>query len=127
MSRPRKKILIVDDSPLIRGAVAEMLGEQGFDVVCVSSPFGFSHTLAEEKPDLVLMDVNMPALRGDKLVEVARRGALHKCPIVLFSDRPDAELAKLAKDCGASGYIRKTDDPVVLATGVKKHIKSLAG
>jgi len=55
----------------------------------------------------------MPAFHGDRLLQIAHRsrgGATSKrrCPIVLYSDRPEEELSKLAAACGADGYVQKS-------------------
>ena len=120
----KKKVLILDDSPLVRELVDITLSEHGYDVVGLSSPFEFSAALRRERPDLVLMDVTMPALAGDKVVEFARQYSPGGCPIVLFSDRSDAELAMLASKCGADGYIRKTSGPEILLDLIAEFIRS---
>jgi DNA-binding NtrC family response regulator len=122
MSRRRAKILIVDDSQIMREFVQTILADEGYEVIGLDSPTGFSRTLVQEKPDLVLMDVSMPALSGDKLVEIALRSGLHHCPIVLYSDRTDAELAALADECGAAGYIRKSQDPSLLGLKIRRFL-----
>lgn len=121
MNRRRPKLLIVDDSPIIREFVQTILEEE-YEVIGLDSPTGFSRALVQEKPDLVLMDVSMPALSGDKLVEIALRSGLHRCPIVLFSDRSDAELARLVEECGAAGYIRKSQDPTSLSLKLRRFL-----
>jgi DNA-binding response OmpR family regulator len=122
MNKRRTKILVVDDSQVIRDVVHTVLEEDGFEVIGLDTPTGFSRTMMVEKPDLVLMDVTMPTLSGDKLVEIAQRGGLHPCPIVLFSDRPDTELARLVKECGAAGYIRKGHDTHLLAIRIRRFL-----
>lgn len=121
MNRRRPKLLIVDDSPIIREFVQTILEEE-YEVIGLDSPTGFSRILVQEKPDVVLMDVSMPALSGDKLVEIALRSGLHRCPIVLFSDRSDAELARLVEECGAAGYIRKSQDPTSLSLKLRRFL-----
>lgn len=110
----RPKVLILDDSPIVRDLLTETLGDRGYDVVGVASPFEFPMAMRRERPDVVLMDVGMPGLGGDKVVEFARRGGEPRCPIVLFSDRPEKELARLAVSCGADGFVRKTAEPDAL-------------
>lgn len=121
MVRRRAKLLIVDDSAIIREFVQTVLEEE-YEVIGLDSPTGFSRILVQEKPDVVLMDVSMPALSGDKLVEIALRSGLHRCPIVLFSDRSDAELARLVEECGAAGYIRKSQDPASLSLKLRRFL-----
>ena len=108
---PRRKIMIVDDNEVVREVVQTVLAERGNDVIALESPFDFAATLQREKPDLVLMDVNMPALQGDVIVGLVGPYSLHKCPIVLHSDRSETELEDLVARSGAAGFIRKTGDP----------------
>ena len=124
MTPRRRKILVVDDSEIVREMVSIELEERGFTVVVMESPLGFTSALKREQPDLVLMDVSMPALQGDKLVDLANRSGTPGCPIVLHSDRPEAELQTLVKNCGASGYIRKTSDGNQLAASVDRYLRA---
>ena len=106
----RPKILVVDDSEFVCDSVTTMLQPRGYDVVTLTSLFAFTQTLVAERPDLVLMDVSMPALNGDKLIELSRKHHSDRCVMVLFSGRGAEELSHLASQCGAAGYIRKTGD-----------------
>jgi DNA-binding response OmpR family regulator len=115
---------VVDDSELSREMTREMLQAHGFEVILLESSLGMSSVLSSDKPDLVLMDVEMPALEGDKAVTIARRYALHHCPILLYSARPSSSLEALALACGADGFLSKTSDPNVLAAAVRKHLRS---
>jgi DNA-binding response OmpR family regulator len=118
----RRKILIVDDSEMIRDLVQLSLEEAGYDVVTIESAFGFNNALRREMPDLALVDVMMPGLKGDKLAEIAI-GLGAPCPIVFFSDRPDTELRKLVSASGVAGFIRKNGDLQSLQNDVARFIK----
>src|SRR6478735_2955342 len=113
MSERTWKVVLVDDSEICRETVRDMLEEQGHQLVALDSPFGLSRAIQTEKPDLVLIDVQMPALRGDQLVAVVLKHRLHRCPLILHSDRPVQELEALVRSSGANGYISKTDDSEV--------------
>ncbi len=107
----RRTIVIVDDSNLVRAATSRVLERAGYATIALATPIGFSAVLRDRRPDLALVDVDMPALRGDQLVAIAtRRGGGALCQIVLFSDRSSAELEVLARDCGAAGYVCKSSD-----------------
>lgn len=123
--KKRFKILVVDDSEVVREMVKLMLEEFEFDVEVLDSAFGLSGAMVRHKPDLVLMDVAMPALQGDKAVEIALRNELSGCPIVLHSDRSDAELASLARRSGARGFIHKTGDSLTLARAVRQFLSAV--
>ena len=125
MTKRRVKVLVVDDSEIIRHFVRLVLEDAGYEVIGLDSPTGFSRTMMLEKPDLVLMDVSMPALSGDRLVDIAQRSGLPLCPIVLYSDRSEAELGRLVAECGTAGYIRKSQDPVLLPLKVRRFLPHL--
>ena len=109
-AKARPKILVVDDSEIVCDSVCSMLEPRGYTVVSLTSLFAFTQTLQAERPDLVLVDVAMPALSGDKLIEFSRKHHEGVYVMVLFSSRAKEELAALARQCGAAGFIQKTGD-----------------
>src|SRR5262245_37790361 len=117
-----RKILIVDDSEICREIVRFVLEGRGHRVIALESPFGLAARLNQERPDLVLVDVSMPALEGPKLVEIALSHDLHRCPIVLYSDRSTDELRELVRTSGAVGFIQKTADAEHLAREVESFL-----
>ena len=119
----RRKIILIDDSEIVREMLRAQLEDQGYEVITLDNQFSLSQVLGKEKPDLVLVDVGMPALAGDVLVRITNGyKGLHKCPMVLFSDRSTNELSLLARDCGAAGFIRKTSDSQLLARSIEKFL-----
>jgi DNA-binding NtrC family response regulator len=124
MSPPsRHKIVVVDDSQIVLDLVQQTLQEQGYEVIATDNPLGFSNLLRREQPALALVDVTMPAMLGSKLVEIAVRAKGHDCQILLFSDRPETELAQMAASCGAAGYIRKSSDLKQLLYSVARFLR----
>ena len=123
-ARETPRILVVDDSPICLDMMSLILEEGGYEVFTVGSPFALSSALTQHAPDLVLVDVNMPGLSGDKLVEITLRNrpANRVCPIVLHSDKSDMELLALAETSGAAGYIRKTSDAEVVLRQVRRFL-----
>ena len=117
----KRKLLIVDDSEIVRDLTKGTLEDAGFEVATVESALGLSSAIIRGQPDLVLLDVAMPALSGDKAVEIIRKHRiLQDCNVVLFSGRSPEELQELAKACGADGFIVKTEDEDELVREVKK-------
>jgi len=118
------KVMVVDDSEMILEIVKLVLEDAGYEVVTRSSPFGTAAAVSVEKPDLLLLDVSMPALSGDKIVEVVRNNEkLKNTKVCLFSDRSEIELNKIVFACGADGFIQKTDDEEKLASQVAGWLK----
>ena len=115
-------MVVVDDSDIARGVAEHALTRAGMRVVGVDVPFAVASTVSEVQPDLVLMDVNMPSIRGDKLVEILRKNALPTCPVVLYSDMAASELARLSRAAGADGYIVKSFHPEELVSAVRRYL-----
>jgi CheY-like chemotaxis protein len=121
-AKRRPKLLIVDDNEVCRAVVRETLEEDGFDVIELDSPVGMSTVVNHEKPDVVLMDIEMPTIEGDKAVEILLKHRLHDCKILLYSGRSAAELERVAKACGASGFVPKTVTDAALASAIRAHL-----
>jgi len=103
-----KRILLVEDSPIIQAAVTQALAEAGYEAVTRSN-FEELMSSGVEGFDLILMDVQMPELYGDDVAMVLRSERKIATPIYLFSSLPPTELAERAKSAGVDGYIHKGD------------------
>ena len=102
-------ILVVDDSGVTLKIIRLFLKDAGFEVLTRSRPIGTTAEILRMKPDLVLLDVLMPGLTGDKLTKIIRQSD-KETKIVLFSAKENNELRELSRECGADGYIKKTTD-----------------
>jgi CheY-like chemotaxis protein len=123
-ARPTR-IMVIDDSELIVLTTVALLQDAGYEAVGRTEAMGTSSALLKERIDLLLLDVEMPALSGPKLVELlSERGATGKLRVVLFSSRPQAELDRLAQECGADGAITK-DDPLTFLRNLRRLVDRL--
>jgi response regulator NasT len=98
--------VIAEDEALIRMDHAEMLGEQGYEVVGEAGDGARAVVLAEElRPDLVILDVRMPVLDG---IAAAERIASQRiAPVVILTAFSQRELVERARDAGAMAYLVK--------------------
>ena len=114
-----KRILLVDDSELIRESAARALSTAGYQVTVRAS---FDELLEHgfEGFDLILMDVQMPELYGDDVAFTLRGERGVTTPIYLFSSVDETELAQLAADAGVDGYIPKNVGYEELVVRVRK-------
>jgi DNA-binding NarL/FixJ family response regulator len=100
-------VLIVDDHPSFRATARALLESEGFDVVGEAATGAEAlRQAAELRPDLVLLDVQLPDLSG---FEVATRldGAGSETAVVLVSSRDAADYGELIPACGARGFVPK--------------------
>ena len=98
--------MIAEDEALIRMDLAEMLAEEGYDVVGQAGDGERAVALAEEhRPDLVILDVKMPVLDGIAAAERIARARI--APVVILTAFSQRELVERARDAGAMAYLVK--------------------
>jgi response regulator NasT len=103
---PGRRVVIAEDETLIRMDLAEMLGEEGYDVVGQAGDGARAIELAEElRPDLVIVDVKMPVLDGIAAAE--RIAGQRIAPVVILTAFSQRELVERARDAGAMAYLVK--------------------
>lgn len=106
------KVMIVDDDETTLEVTSAVLEDRGYEVVKRDSAIGTTMAILREQPEVVLLDVHMPGLTGDRLAELVAPRKGRAAPIViLHSGSTRAELEQLALRCGAAGIIEKTRDP----------------
>jgi CheY-like chemotaxis protein len=109
--RGRGKVLVVDDDPITLEVLRERLTAAGYDVHVRSDALGTTQWAAREQPDLILLDVMMPALGGGELGQVLRRSvATNQTAVILHSSMDLAALKPIIERTGALGAIEKTHD-----------------
>lgn len=103
---PARRVVIAEDEALIRLDLAEMLEEEGYDVVGQAGDGEKAIELAESlRPDLVMLDVKMPKLDG---ISAAQRIAKQRiAPVVILTAFSQRELVERARDAGAMAYLVK--------------------
>lgn len=101
-----RRVLIAEDEALIRLDLAEMLREEGYEIVGEAGDGQEAVELAEQlKPDLVIMDVKMPRRDGiDAASEIATNRI---APIVVLTAFSQRDLVERARDAGAMAYLVK--------------------
>lgn len=101
------RVLVIDDSPMLLDLTVRGLAGTGYEARGASDLAQLNEQLSQGTFDLILVDVNMPEMFGDDVVEFLRsqRGVASK--ILLYSDLPEAELTKRARSAGADGFVTK--------------------
>jgi DNA-binding NarL/FixJ family response regulator len=124
------RVLVVDDHPLTREALAALLRAHGFEVAGVASDGEEAIAAAEiEQPDLVLLDLSMPGLDGISALPRLREAA-PDCEVVVLTASGTEENLLSAIRAGAAGYLLKTEPPERIASflaGVARGEAALSG
>jgi CheY-like chemotaxis protein len=117
-----KRIVVIDDSKLVLAVASDALQSAGFEVMATDSGIEANqHIYASRRPDLILIDVMMPLLNGDRKVKLLKeRESSRHIPILLMSSKPAEELAAISRESGADGYLQKPFDAQTLVRKVQE-------
>jgi DNA-binding NarL/FixJ family response regulator len=104
------RILIVDDHPSFRATVRTLLTADGFEVVGEAAD-GTSalEAIAELRPDLVLLDVQLPDMDGFTVIEAILRMNGHAPKVVLTSSHDASDFGSIVPRCGAAAFVPKAE------------------
>jgi DNA-binding response OmpR family regulator len=122
----KKKILIVDDERDIVKALMIRLQANGYEVVTAFDGAQGVFMAHKEKPDLIILDIRMPAGDGFSVAE-RLKSSMHtfSIPIIFLTGSPERDAEGRAMELGARFYIKKPYDPEELLDAVKRAIETI--
>jgi CheY-like chemotaxis protein len=92
----RKKILVIDDSDAARHAIRELLVQADYEVLLLPSAIGATRLILQQRVEAVIVDLSMPGLSGDRLIEVLRKNPrLSSLVLILVSGENEEDLQKV--------------------------------
>ncbi|MFB3818735.1 MAG: response regulator [Candidatus Methylomirabilales bacterium] len=105
-------ILVVDDSPTMRGMLQRALGGAGYEVILASDGCEALQRLAHTPVRLILTDINMPRMDGVAFIAAVRRDPRHaRTPILALTTEAEADAKAAGKAAGATGWMVKPFEP----------------
>ncbi len=117
---PIQKVLVVDDSKTELMFMTDLLQKNGFSVKTAENADDAFRRLAEEKPDLILMDVVMPGQNGFQLTRAITRDPLYAdVPIIMCTSKNQETDRVWGMRQGARDYITKPVDSAELMAKIK--------
>ena len=118
-------ILIVEDHPDTQSAVAELLIERGWNVALASDGDIALHSMRENRPELVCLDLNLPNISGYDVCEAMRSDPLLKdIPVLMTSARVTLDVRANSIEAGADVYLAKPFDFDDLAARIEELVAS---
>jgi len=116
-----KKVMVVEDSPAMRGLIASILSQvDGLEVVEAENGYDALRRLPREAADLIIMDINMPDINGLELLSFVRKSPNYAdVPVVIVTTEGSEQDRKRAQALGANAYVTKPFDPDDLLTTVR--------
>jgi PleD family two-component response regulator len=106
----RIRVLVIDDDAIVLEVMRERLEAAGYEVMVREHALGTVQVVREEHPDIVVLDIMMPALNGERIATLLKGSVRTKdVGIILHSSKSEAELAPLITETGALGAISKSE------------------
>jgi diguanylate cyclase (GGDEF)-like protein len=103
-----RRVLVVDDEPMVSRGLSTLLGKRGMTVTAVNDPLRFWTVLDETKPNLILLDLEMPKISGTELCRVVRSDPRwSELPVIFLSGHTDQASVQRMFAAGADDYVGK--------------------
>ncbi len=116
----KARVLVIEDDKDIADLISLYLNRDGIDTLhCEDGETGLS-AVPEYKPDLVVLDINLPGMDGYEVLQRIRRD--FETPVILVTARQEDEDAILGFGMGADDYVSKPFSPKVLAARIRTHL-----
>jgi DNA-binding response OmpR family regulator len=120
----KKRILIVDDERDIVKALMIRLQGAGYDVVTAFDGAQGVFMAHKEKPDLIILDIRMPAGNGFSVAQRLKRSThTFTIPVIFLTGSPETNAEDKARALGARFYIKKPYDPEELLDAIKRALE----
>lgn len=124
---PSARVLVVDDSSTARAFAVRALEAVGHQVQAAADIW-IAPLVSQFRPSVILMDVEVGQQKGHIAVRALKKRAFAEgIAIALHSSLPTDELARLADECGADGFVAKSGNPEDLCAAVEALLASRGG
>ncbi|UCD83920.1 MAG: response regulator [Deltaproteobacteria bacterium] len=121
----KKRILVVDDDKVVLEIAKDVLTRVGYSVYTSEESLGTSQRVAKIKPHLIVMDINMPGLGGDRICRILKDSYINKeMKIILYSTKDQDELKKLTAETDADDFLTKSSNYQELVDKVNSLLKN---
>jgi len=119
-----KHIVIIDDCRVTLVMLADMLVDAGFRVSTAEDSIYSNHLIYNSSPpDLILLDVMLPHMAGDKKAKLLKtRDKSRDIPVLLISSKEEQELLQMVARSGANGFLQKPFSADKLLDTVQTHL-----
>jgi DNA-binding NarL/FixJ family response regulator len=117
----KAKVLIVDDHPIIRHGVTQLINQEEDLVTCGEAEDGPEalQAIADLKPDIVILDITLKTVNGLDLIGTIKE-QFTGVPVLMLSMHDEALYAERALRAGAQGYVMKQDSPEKLIDAIRR-------
>lgn len=116
-----RRVLVIDDDEIARETMVELLEVAGHSVASLPSPIGATKAIIDSKIEVLVLDVMMPSIRGDKLAALLNKNPrLAHLAVVLVTGANHSEMVTIAKEVGAAALVPKSGVHTQLENAVRR-------
>lgn len=119
-----KRILIIEDDKVLSDELSILLKNAGYDAVCIKDFRDVSTQIKQADIDLILLDINLPEVNGEALLQDFRRSS--DTPVIMLTNRTSELDEVLSMSYGADDYITKPYSPTILLLRISAVLKRSA-
>ncbi|WP_314296052.1 Hpt domain-containing protein [Acinetobacter schindleri] len=124
----RRLVMIVDDSVTVRKVTSRLLERQGYDIVTAKDGVDAIEQLENVRPDLMLLDIEMPRMDGFEVTNLVRHHDIHRnLPIIMITSRTGEKHRERAFSLGVTYYMGKPFQEAELLANVQELIAAQQG
>src|SRR5947207_2167760 len=118
-----RRVLVVDDEPMVSRGLTSLLGRRGLAVTALNDPLRFWSVVEETKPNLILLDLEMPRLSGTELCRAVRNDRRwSELPVIFLSGHTDQASVQRIFAAGADDYVGKPFVPAELMMRIESRL-----
>ena len=124
----RRLVMIVDDSVTVRKVTSRLLERQGYDIVTAKDGVDAIEQLENVRPDLMLLDIEMPRMDGFEVTNLVRHHDIHRdLPIIMITSRTGEKHRERAFSLGVTHYMGKPFQEAELLANIQQLIAEKQG
>lgn len=121
---PKNKVLVVDDSMTIRQGMKNLLGSD-YEVCVAESGVSAIRAISLDRPDMILMDYEMPVCDGRSVMEMLRSEEdFADIPVIFLTSRDDMETVRKVLELKPEGYLLKSLHPTYIKKRIDQYFKT---
>jgi twitching motility two-component system response regulator PilG len=125
-AQEKYKIVCIDDSPAMLDIIQTYLGTEKYQLLAIEDPMKCLSFLFKSKPDLILMDISMPGINGNRLCQILKNSPIfQQVPIILISGNTKILNQETIQSTGATDFLAKPFRRESLLNIVEKHCQQI--
>jgi CheY-like chemotaxis protein len=118
----RQKVCLIDSEPELLQDLSRLLTTMGYEVLALNQVIGSSNLIRDFNPRLLVVDIMMPSVSGEKLIRLLRQNLKRLPSLILYADLDEKDLARIARSVAADDFVHKSGSYLKIINRIKYHL-----